>query len=177
MSDVIPTLAALEVYTYRVASTVGLWLSELFGVRDTWALHRAARLGHAMQLTNILRDVGEDLSQGRVYLPADLMHANGVTFEDLATTRLGGSRVSEGYRALLECLMARADAAYDDAEEALHMLPPGFRRATLVASRVYRGIHDEIRHAGYDTLRQRVWVSTPRKLSLAMTALLLPASG
>jgi phytoene synthase len=156
---------------------VGLWLTQLFGVRDPWALARAARLGHAMQLTNILRDVGEDLAHGRVYLPADLMRAHGVTRDELAAWQRGVERPHEGWRGLLEALMAEADAAYDDANEAMPTLPASFRRATAVAARVYRGIHDEIRRADYDTLRRRVWVRARRKLTLAAGALVELASG
>ncbi|AHG89377.1 Squalene/phytoene synthase [Gemmatirosa kalamazoonensis] len=167
-----PTLDALRVYTFRVASTVGLWLSELFGVRGAFALSRAARLGHAMQLTNILRDVGDDLWHGRVYLPADLMAVHGVSSFHLSAWGLGGVPHDDGWRALAESLMAEAEAAYDDAREALPVLPPGFRRATAVAARVYLGIHDEIRRADYDVFGRRAWVRPRRKLTLAARALL-----
>src|SRR4051794_32765544 len=73
------SLAELRWYCHHVASVVGLWLTELFGVHDAWVLERAARLGTAMQLTNIIRDVGEDRRLGRLYLPADWMAVHGVT--------------------------------------------------------------------------------------------------
>jgi phytoene synthase len=111
-----------------------------------------------------------------VYLPADLMRAHGVTRDDLAAWRRGAERPHDGWRAVLEALIAEADAAYDDAKEAMPALPVSFRRATAVAARVYRGIHDEIRRADYDTLRRRVWVRPRRKLTLAAGALVELAS-
>ena len=84
------TLADLRVYSYRVASVVGGWLTEQFGIQDPWVLERAYALGHAMQLTNILRDVGEDLGLGRLYLPENLLRRYGVDRARLeATTRDG----------------------------------------------------------------------------------------
>lgn len=162
---------ALRLYTHRVASTVGLWLTESFGIHDSWMLDRAATLGHAMQLTNILRDVGADLTQDRVYLPADRMAAHGVSIEQLDAALNRGAELPEGYSALLEELMQEAEDCYRHAWDAIAELPTGFRHATAVASRVYAAIHDEIRMAGYDNLHRRVWVSTGRKALLATRAL------
>src|SRR5690606_6945429 len=78
------TLTELDVYSYRVASVVGLWLTRLVGVHDEQVLARAADLGHAMQLTNILRDVGEDWRNGRLYLPLDVLARHGITEGDIA---------------------------------------------------------------------------------------------
>jgi hypothetical protein len=78
-------LAALRVYTYRAAGVVGRWLTELHGVRDAWMLERATALGRAMQLTNILRDVGEDLERGRVYLPVTELRRHEVSADDIAS--------------------------------------------------------------------------------------------
>ena len=82
------SMAELRVYSYRVASVVGGWLTELFGVRNRWVLSRAAALGHAMQLTNILRDVGEDLAMGRVYLPQQVLNYHGVEGNALVSPAL-----------------------------------------------------------------------------------------
>ena len=68
----------LDLYTYQVASVVGIWLCYLFGVRDQEVLDRAAALGRAMQVTNIVRDVGEDIRMHRLYLPAELLRRHGV---------------------------------------------------------------------------------------------------
>jgi 15-cis-phytoene synthase len=121
------TMRDLERYTYRVASVVGLWLTRLFGVDDEWMLHRASRLGHAMQLTNILRDVGEDLRNGRVYLPSDRLRAHGVDRRALEESMSAGSPPPRGLVSLLDELMGEADRAYEDAWEAIPRLPLAFR--------------------------------------------------
>ena len=164
-------LPALRVYAYRAAGVVGRWLTELHGVNDPWMLDRATALGQAMQLTNILRDVGEDLQRGRMYLPVTLLEAYGLSFADLDAMRLGKRAVDGPYRALIEELIAVADADYDRASDAIPRLPVEFRRAAGVASAVYRGIHDAIRRNGYDNLRRRAYTTRSQKLVLAATAL------
>lgn len=165
-------LGALRVYTYRVASVVGLWLTELFGVRDAWVLGRAEALGHAMQLTNILRDVGEDLDRGRVYLPDDLLAVHGLDREELHAMRQGRSPIGPAYRGLMEELMAVADRDYELAFQAIPALPPFFQRPVAVAARVYQGIHREIRANGYDNLALRAHTGPLRKTRLAVRAFL-----
>ncbi|HSU14333.1 squalene/phytoene synthase family protein [Longimicrobium sp.] len=166
-----PTMDALRTYTYRVASVVGLWMTELFGVHDAATLRRAAALGHAMQLTNILRDVGEDARAGRLYLPADLMQRHGITAAALATMGGGGAPVSPSYAALLEQLMRAAEADYALALAAIPRLPDFFQRPVAVAAHVYRGIHGAIRRNGYDNLRLRARTTAPGKALLAARAL------
>jgi 15-cis-phytoene synthase len=165
------TMEELRRYTYRVASVVGLWISELAGLRDPAVLARASAMGHAMQLTNILRDVGEDLGTGRVYLPADLMTRFGVTEEGLGAMMRGEEPIGPGYRLMVEELMGAAEADYDSALEALHHLPRSFRRPVGVAAYVYRGIHDMIRKNGYDNLCRRAHTSRRTKIGLALRAL------
>ncbi len=166
------TLSDLRVYSYRVASVVGGWLTELFGIRDGWVLDRAYALGHAMQLTNILRDVGEDLERGRLYLPTDLMCKHGVDREFLEAKAETGSPASAGYRRLLEELMEAAEADYDRAFEAIPSLPRFFQGPVAVAANVYRGIHREIRRNGFDNLSLRASTSLPRKIVLGIQGLL-----
>jgi phytoene synthase len=166
------SLAELREYSYRVAGAVGGWLTELFGVHDPWVLERAFALGHAMQLTNILRDVGEDLNRGRLYLPLDRMARHGVDRELLQAMAAHRVPVFSGYRDLLEELMAEADADYQRALEAVPALPLFFRRPVAVAARVYQGIHDGIRRNAYDNLTRRAATSLPRKLWLGGSALL-----
>jgi len=168
-------LRELRVYTYRVAGVIGLWLTELYGVHDQRVLHHAAALGHALQLTNILRDVGEDWARGRVYLPLDRLQAHGLEAHDLGAMRAGLAPVDDRFRGLVVELMGVAEADYRDAFAALPALPAFFARPVAVAAQVYRGIHDEIRRAGYDTLRRRARTSLPRKLWLGVRA--LAASG
>ncbi len=166
------TLEELREYSYRVASVVGGWLTELFGVRDPWVLERAFALGHAMQLTNILRDVGEDLQRGRLYLPEDRMDRHGVDRPLLEAMAREGAPLFPGYLALLEELMTEADADYERAVQALPVLPAFFRWPVGVAARVYQGIHDEIRRNGYDNLTRRAGTSASRKIWLGLLALL-----
>lgn len=161
----------LERYMYRVASVVGIWMCHLFGVTDPWAHRRAAALGQAMQLTNILRDVGEDLEQDRVYLPADVLERYGLAVDDLQRMA-DGEAVSAAYRALMHELIGRADALYELAEPGFADLPRGFRRAAAVAAAVYRGIHREIRRNGYDNVRRRAATNFSQKVVLATRALI-----
>jgi phytoene synthase len=164
-------LDALRLYSYRVASVVGLWLSELFGTRNPTILRRAEAMGHAMQLTNILRDVGEDWTRGRLYLPRDRMAAHGVTPEAIGLAVAGGP-LPDGWVPLMQELVAVADADYDLAFEAIPALPVFFQRPVAVAARVYQGIHAELGRAGWDSLTRRSWTGLPTKLRLGGAALL-----
>jgi phytoene synthase len=164
-------LGDLRIYTYRVAGVVGVWLTRLYGIDDPWALERAATLGHAMQLTNIVRDVGDDWRRGRVYLPTTLMRSYGLTREDLAAMYRGARPVTASYRATMEALMATADVCYDAAFEAMPFLPPTFRRAVAIAAEVYRGIHAEVRRADYDTISRRAHTTLGQKVILGARGL------
>ncbi|HEY7771192.1 squalene/phytoene synthase family protein [Longimicrobium sp.] len=164
------TLAELRRYTFCVASTVGLWLTQLMGVDDAVVLERAERMGHAMQLTNILRDVGEDRANGRMYLPAELLAKHGITDAALARMCAGGT-ISAAWRALVEELMSVAEDDYRAALEAVPALPSSFARPVAVAAHVYRGIHREIRRNGYDNLRRRAHTRASDKVGLALAAL------
>lgn len=164
------TMDDLRRYTHRVASVVGAWLTYSFGVRDRWVIERAHALGHAMQLTNIIRDVGEDLERGRLYLPADRMAAHGVSRESLLEARArarDGGGVGAAYSGLIEELMDVADAAYADAYEAMPRLPASFPGAVAVAAQVYQGIHDQVRANRYDNLNRRAHTSLRAKVVLA----------
>ena len=165
------TMEELRTYSYRVASVVGGWLTELFGVRDPWVLDRAFALGHAMQLTNILRDVGEDLHRGRLYLPEDLMSHHGIDRDFLEAKAKNGTPAFPGYQRLLEALMAEAEADYERAFEAIPALPWFARGPVAVAASVYQGIHREIRRNNWDNLSRRARTSLPRKMVLGALGL------
>ncbi len=169
------TMADLGLYTHRVAGVVGQWLTSVFGISDPWVLERANRLGHAMQLTNILRDVGEDWRRGRLYLPLEQMHAHGVDPAEIAQVAETGV-VTQRYRALIDELLEEADRAYADAREAIPYLPTGARRAISAAARIYQGIHDSLRANGYNNGTQRArttWLMKARRALPALLTLLL----
>lgn len=153
------TLEQLEVYTHRVAGVVGQWLTELFGVRDPDVLASAAQLGNAMQLTNILRDVGEDFRMGRIYLPLAYLDAHGVSREWLDDAASGRTLITTAYAELLERVMEIADRRYSVALAAVPALPSYAQRAVVVAAQIYRAIQAQIRRNGYDNLTRRAVVS------------------
>lgn len=163
------TVEELDLYAYRVASVVGLWLCYLFGVTEPWALQRAAALGRAMQITNILRDVGEDLSSNRVYLPAEVLDTHGVSEADLRAMLAGGP-IQPTYRRVIDELMARADRYYEQAWEAIPVLPKTFGRVTAVAAEVYRGIHHQIQRNHYNNFTRRARTSFREKVKLCIGA-------
>ena len=171
----IRTWDELDLYMYRVASVVGVWMCYLFGVHDAETHKRAAALGKAMQLTNILRDVGEDLAEDRIYLPREVMQRYGITEErlrELQGAMHDNRQMPPAYRAMMHEMFGRAEALYEYAHPGLSALPLPFARAAAVASEVYRGIHVEIRRNAYDNLRRRATTSFSRKVFLAGRALL-----
>ncbi len=167
----------LRTYTYRVAGVVGLWLCRLNGANHSWALKRAEALGHAMQLTNILRDVGEDLERGRLYLPLDRMTAYGLKPEDIDALRRRmpdeGRRRRNAYAALMEELIVAAESDYELALSGLGCLPTYFRRPVAVSALVYRDIHSALRNNRYDNFRLRAHTSSARKVLLGISAFVL----
>lgn len=163
--------AELSVYTYRVAGVVGLWMAQMFGEHEPWMLSRAVALGRAMQITNIVRDVGEDLDRGRLYLPQALLRSCAVSERDLGEMRAGRRAITPGYRAVVEAMMTVADADYRRGLEAVPHLSPAFRRTVAVAAELYRGIHAEVRRADYDTLTRRASTTLARKCLIAVNAL------
>lgn len=169
------SLLELDVYTYRVAGVVGQWLTELAGAHDPHVLERAATLGRAMQLTNIVRDVGEDWRRGRLYLPADALARHGVRLADLnSAVHANGplERLPRGFPSLLKELMEVAEERYATAFEAMSDLPASFRAPVAVAAAVYRGIHRAVRRNGYDTLTRRASTGKLEKLRLSVGGLL-----
>lgn len=135
------TFAELEPYCLRVASSVGLICAEIFGYRDPVVREYARDLGVALQLTNILRDVGVDYAQKRLYLPAEDMARFGVTEDDIARecSGAGAGVTSPAVRALLEFQAQRAHAYF---AKASRELPEAERRAVLAAE-IMRAIYEE----------------------------------
>jgi len=164
------SMADLKIYTYRVASVVGDWITQAFGVTEPWVLERAHDLGHAMQLTNIIRDVGEDLDMGRIYLPTDYMRTYNFTPESLYELKKDADAsgiVTADYIFLLEKMILEANLSYDRAYEGIPYLPSRLRHAIAVAARVYRGIHEEVRTNKYNNLSHRAHTSSMKKILLA----------
>jgi phytoene synthase len=149
--------AALERYCYLVASVVGI-----FGYREPGTLEYARRLGIAFQLTNIIRDVGEDARKGRIYLPMDELRGHGVTPADIL-----GARETESFRNLMRFQAERAHGWYD---KALDVLPRGDRRAQrpgLIMAAIYRTLLREIEADRFRVLSQRTSLTPLRKLWIA----------
>lgn len=167
----VPDLDALWLYGYRVAGVIGEWMLHLFALSgDAVRVARAHDMGRALQLTNILRDVGEDMRRDRIYLPAELLMDHDVDERLLRALQESRDPVPDRYRALLEHLMSMADQRYRVAGEALAELPETFARPVRIAAAMYRGIHDEIRSNEYDNLRRRASTGGLAKLRLASRA-------
>jgi len=162
----------LDVYVHGSAAVIGLQMLPVLGTTGPReeAEPYAAALGVAFQVTNFLRDVGEDLDRGRVYLPADELAAFGVD-RDLLTwcrrTRQPDSRV----RRALAHLVARTRAVYRRAEPGIGMLEPVSRACVACAFTLYQGILDEIEDVDYHVLHRRVTVPGGRRARVALSAL------
>lgn len=153
---------SLQLYCYRVASVVGLLTVEIFGYTNRQTLKYAHELGIAFQLTNIIRDVGEDARRNRIYLPMDEMLQFGVKAADI----LNG-RETEQFQKLMAFQIERAQRYYD---QALSLLPNEDRksqRTGLIMSAIYRATLGEVVASGCHVLKERVSLTPIRKLWLA----------
>jgi phytoene synthase len=153
---------ALHLYCYRVASVVGLLAAEIFGYTDRMTLKYAHDLGLAFQMTNIIRDVGEDARRGRIYLPQDELARFGVTDADLLQ-----ARYTDSFRKLMEFQVARTTALYQQAFAQLAAADHKAQRAGLIMAAIYRATLDEIVRDDYRVLDQRISLPPLRKLWLA----------
>jgi phytoene synthase len=152
----------LKKYCWHVAGVVGILSASIFGVTNPQTLKYAETLGLAFQLTNIIRDVGEDARKGRIYLPIDELQQFNVTAADLLN-----ARHSEKFEALMKFQADRAQQLYD---EAFALLPQEDRRAQrpgLMMSAIYRTLLDEIERDGFHVLTQKISLTPLRKLWLA----------
>ncbi|MDT3445308.1 MULTISPECIES: phytoene/squalene synthase family protein [unclassified Pseudofrankia] len=161
------TFDDLMTYVYGSGTVIGLQMLPVLGPSSPAAAPYAGDLGTAFQLINFLRDVGEDLRRGRVYLPRESMDLFGVTREKLATGVVDGA-----VRRLLCHEIGRARELLRGATPGIRLLHPTSRDCVWTAARLYGGILDEIEKADYQVLSRRVAVSTPRRLSVAGGALL-----
>jgi 15-cis-phytoene synthase len=160
------TLDELSLYCYRVASVVGLICLHIFGVTSPRAQDYAVALGMAFQLTNILRDIGGDADEGRIYLPLDDLSACNCPEETLLT-----KTYSPEFKALMRQEAALAHQYYEKAHAALTALPPSERRSLTVAE-IMRGIYSrilkEIEQSGYRVFGPRISLSTSHRLAIAL---------
>ena len=149
----------LRLYCYRVAGTVGLISAPVLGCAHKAKLANAVDLGIAMQLTNILRDVGEDARMGRLYLPLDELAAFGVCPEATLAARPSGR-----FRELMQFEIARARGYYDSAREGIPALAPSGQWAALASAHLYGKILTRIEENNYEVFRTRAVVPNGRKL-------------
>ena len=169
------TFEELELYCYRVAGTVGLMSNAVLGIgadKDgvPWEKDKpiyvptkeAISLGMAMQLTNILRDVGEDIQRDRIYLPIEDLHAFNYTEQDLMA-----GIVDDRWKAIMKFQIKRAREYYKQAEAGIRYLIRDSRLPVWASFMLYQGILNEIEANNYDVFNKRAFVSKPKK-SLAL---------
>jgi len=157
------TFDGLYRYCYLVASVVGLVCIRIFGYRDPRAESLAERTGVAFQLTNILRDVSEDLERGRIYLPLRDLEANGVSVEQLVSAVEGGQK-PETVANVLALEASRACEFYASAKDLLPLIDRDSRAALWVLVTIYRRLLERIIASKYDVFSERVSVPTSKKL-------------
>ncbi|MEI8292822.1 MAG: squalene/phytoene synthase family protein [bacterium] len=159
------SFADLEQYCWRVACAVGLVSIRIFGCREAASEAYAVHLGHALQLTNILRDAGEDAAQGRIYLPLDDLARFGVTEEEILSRQVGPN-----FKILLRHEVSRARARFAAAQ------PPPTDLGPLLPARimgaVYQKILDRMEREGFPVLQKRISINYLDKISCVLCALL-----
>lgn len=157
-----PTFKELSLYCYRVASAVGLLSVEIFGYEDRNTVKYAHHLGMAFQLTNILRDVHEDLMRGRIYIPEDEMKKFGVSSQDLRHPQTNNQ-----LRELLRFQVERVRGYYQSAFECLPDSDRYKQRCGLIMAEIYLKLLDEIERDDFRVLEHRIKLTPLRKLWLA----------
>jgi len=157
-----PDFAALERYCYHVAGVVGIIAAGIFGYRDARTLEYARLLGIAFQLTNIIRDVGEDARKNRIYLPLDELRAHEVQAADI----LAG-RETPAFASLMRMQAARARDSYARAYAALPAIDRRAQRAGLIMAAIYQSLLEEIERDGFRVLSQRTSLTPLRKFWIA----------
>jgi phytoene synthase len=153
----------LQLYCHRAAGVVGLLAAEIFGYQDRHTLKYAHTLGLAFQLTNIIRDVGEDARRDRIYLPQDELARFGVTTSDILQ-----SRHTDGFVALMRFQTERAREHYARAFAQLPAADRKAQRAGLIMAAIYQRLLDEIERDNFLVLDRRTSLTPPLKLWLAL---------
>ncbi|MDD5565310.1 MAG: phytoene/squalene synthase family protein [Candidatus Omnitrophica bacterium] len=153
-------------YCYRVAGVVGLIMLKIFGCQDPRAQESAVKLGIAMQLTNIVRDIKEDYARGRIYLPLDELNRYRVSEADIADARL-----TQDLKALLQFQIKRARQFYKDSLRAIPLVEGiRVRLVILLMAVLYARILNVIERAHYNVFSRRARVGTAEKLLLVACA-------
>ena len=159
----------LEQYCYRVAGVVGLIMSRVFDLQNPAAQSQAVLMGNAMQLTNILRDIGEDHARGRIYLPREDLDRFGCTEADIAS-----GVVNEPFVHLMRFEIERARSMYrQGAEGLIHLPPDGSRQTACAMAVIYSGILRAIERQRYDVYSRRAHLTTLQKVMRLRPALKL----
>lgn len=161
------TFEELYEYAYKVASIVGLMTSEVFGYTDPKALNHAIDLGIAMQLTNILRDVGEDLRRGRIYIPQDEL----ALFE-VSESQLFDHEINESFIRLMKFQIERTQSYYNSSDLGIPMLDRDSRLPVILAKENYSRILNKIEENDYQVFTERAYLNSAEKLTILPMALL-----
>ncbi len=171
LSDIEPcemqTFDQLYRYCYHVASVVGLTVIHIFGFRSPRALLLAEKCGIAFQLTNILRDVREDASMDRIYLPREDLHRFGVP-----AAQLRSGMEDDRFRTLMSFEAARAHAFYNESAALMDLIEPKSRRSLWALRAIYLRLLSKIEASRYAVLSRRIQVATPMKVGLLLWAFL-----
>ncbi len=158
----------LKLYSYRVAGVVGLIMLRIFGSQEKNAETYALKLGEAMQLTNILRDIKEDFQKGRLYLPSDELKKFKLTEKDIEEMR-----VNENFKSLMKFQIERARESYKESRKGVGFIKcPRSRLAIRLMQEIYSGILKEIENNDYDVFSRRAAVKTPKKILIVIKILL-----
>ena len=152
----------LSLYCYRVASVVGLLSAEIFGYQDRQTQKYAHDLGMAFQLTNIIRDIGEDARRGRIYIPMEELKQFNVPAADILN-----ARYSDNFTALMRFQAERAEKYYAQAFAQLPASDRKTQRPGLIMAAIYRTLLDEIRQENFQVLHQRIALTPVRKIWIA----------
>jgi phytoene synthase len=157
-----PTFKDLMLYCHRVAGVVGLMSAEIFGYNNRATLKYANELGLAFQLTNIIRDIGEDARRGRIYIPEDEMARYQISREDIL--------YQQDKKNLTSLIKFQIERAYNYYDRAFALLPEEDRyaqRSGIIMASIYRTVLDEIKRDGYQVLQHRTSLTPLRKFWIA----------
>ena len=161
------TFDQLYLFCYRVAAVVGLMMTHILGYKDQAAFQYAEKLGIAMQLTNILRDIKEDMERGRIYIPLTELQAFGVSERDIET-----GNFNEQMHKMMQAQVKRAHDYYEEAQPGIRLLRADSQFAIHSAAKIYRGILRHIQAQDYNPFIGRVFVPQHRKIGILIQEVL-----